>query len=1092
MAPPIAPSSSNRLRQTQFLPGAIGLGMARSPAIMNKSWMTPSRGNARAGAETRDFAPPLDSGYEGVGPSRPTGSRDDSGSDSQARNITPSSASTSGLPRIPSMLLLDNTGSPRESKGKAPMAVDPAGLGLYFNHQHQASARVPSPSPTLFEPINLAELPPLGSQVPSTRQGSSTDGGRNISPDPTFMQRMMEAKRLGPPLDVTSAQQQSRTLNFDDFIHSATEVATPSIRATPDLAALDHLVQETKGLAEVLTRATAGANSNALAQEDQANPGRTSAAAADRGRGRLTPSPASQSSSIQAARRRMPSTFDRLVSNLNSLNTQLTSFPHSVQRLSDRVDVLETASFCYVPPEVFQERFEMVDTRLVDAEQRLDEHGRRLAAVETTQAESQQRHGSHAGSVAPPDSSFGSHNSVCSATSSALIAAAIEQAETEAKLKDIEERLGDLETIALPSFARPWEIEVVLLPWGRELRGIWFSPEQQLTRPGSKPTTQDEEEAEDWTHARTLKSQFSTSTSFHSSHGPGWSSQAIHDWANDADEWLTAKACGTNGVVYYRLRSRGLVRKVSLTSPSAKDTQHAIRSAFGDLMAMISGNIKDDEDSQLYEDDAHNRTYYGLNAPFVPLRKVHKSSRLRFLTPSEMVTPAIWTAEFLASGVLMRAAGGQKRLFVTHREAYLQRAGDGHPSWTWKKLRELPRFHLDDASKGEDHLKEEAQEAQVPEGDAREACWAHHPTLDDPPPSLHSSFTSLHSHVSVVRTEPAVAAYHPGSPTEKQSHIEEERSEAESRPVQPITPISEYPTQGPMTRGRMRRQRTVSVPLTEASSAAAPGAVPMDLDRTVTAKRRVQSFEAPTNPLIDKLPVFISPQSRSRTTLVKRRRITRSSERSLSGSWLTGEQASQVPLSAQLVRAHPTWASFTPRTGSRQTSGESKAGPDGAPSPFFESAGFRGSGERKRRSEAEFLTELNAMIAEDMRKEKDTTIEDTTYGSASIGSRKRGTTPFAYATPYSGPIGVSIGMKGDHPIHHGSMDEDAIWEGVDEQDRSESEQEDEDSDEEEGSDEMDLDDDEGEIDEEEEPTARQTRRPGTRKWEADADPGMSS
>ena len=992
MAPPLA-STSARLQQSQWQASA---GMARSQLAMTKGWLA-AAGNPSAGA----YGFPIDSG---IGPSRTAGTD----AASQGQILTPSDISSSGLPKLPSCLLLD-TQDLMDGNGKRLESGQPSGLGLYFKQEDPAHAA--SPTPTVYDPIGIADLPPLGSQVPSTRQ-ASTDDGRNASPDPVFMQRLM-GNRLAPALEIPNSQ--APRINFEDFVQSATEVATPSIAAaTPDLSGLDQLVQETKGIAEILARATAVSEALPLATERQMTYTRPSTPNWGADRSRLTPSSASQPSAIQHALRHVPATLDRLASNLNSIHERLTAFPHSLQRLSDRMEVLETVSFSHVPPEEFHERFEMVDTRLVDAEQRLDEHGRRIVVVEVAHTEGQYRYDSRLAPAASPGNSFDSHHTGCSASSSALIAAAMDRAQTETKLKDIEERLGDLETVAPPSFSRPWEIEIVLLPWGRDLKGVWFASDDS-SRPESKQSSQDEEE-EGWTQARALRSQSRTSTSFHSSAQTGWSSQAIQDWANDADDWHWPKACGINGLVYRRLKSRGLVRTAVIKGPGSKETQNAIRRAFGDLMPKISGNIRKDGDSQLFEDDAHNRTYYGLNAPFVPLRKIHKSSRLRFLTPSEMVTPAIWTAEFLASGVMMRATGGQRRLYVTNREAYLQRTATDTPAWTWQTLRELPRTHFegdhlpDNSSKGE-------QEAQVSEGDANEPCWSFHPALDIPPASIHSSFASLHSHVS-IRPMPAASAFRAPSPTEVQ-RSNDEHSEFDARPVQPITPISEIPTQVPYS--RHRRQRTVSVPLTDSSASAAAAAI--DHDRA--AKRRVRSFEVPTNPLIEKLPSFMSPASREKARQGKRRRITRSRERSPSGSgWPLDQQDSadgrysrqSDELSAQMNRAHTAWTAFTPRSHQRSQSKDFEQ-----TSPFFDPSRYGDLDKQKRRDSAEFYAEINARIVKDMRKNS---IENAS--SISAGSRKRGTTPFAYATPYSGPV-----IKPDLG-HDTGMDEDEVWEGVEE------------------------------------------------------------
>ncbi|KKF97252.1 hypothetical protein CFO_g377 [Ceratocystis platani] len=101
---------------------------------------------------------------------------------------------------------------------------------------------------------------------------------------------------------------------------------------------------------------------------------------------------------------------------------------------------------------------------------------------------------------------------------------------------------------------------------------------------------------------------------------------------------------------------------------------------------------------------------------WVPLRKIHKDSRLRFLTPAEMITPAAWDVVFLKS-VLMKSS--QPRLFITQPEAYVQDRIAFDMGWSWQRLRELSRFYSEDS---------ESQE--VGEADALEECWTWNDLLD--------------------------------------------------------------------------------------------------------------------------------------------------------------------------------------------------------------------------------------------------------------------------------------------------------------------------------------------------------------------------
>jgi len=120
-------------------------------------------------------------------------------------------------------------------------------------------------------------------------------------------------------------------------------------------------------------------------------------------------------------------------------------------------------------------------------------------------------------------------------------------------------------------------------------------------------------------------------------------------------------------------------------------------------------------------------SYAGLKERFIPLRKVRKSSRLRFLSRAEMVTPAIWSAGFLESSVFMKVGEGERRLYLTTPNGYIQPA---RPGWTWSTLKSLAVYGV----------AGEVQQAQAA-GDVVEACWTRHAHLDHNS-SLHLSFKS--------------------------------------------------------------------------------------------------------------------------------------------------------------------------------------------------------------------------------------------------------------------------------------------------------------------------------------------------------------
>jgi hypothetical protein len=333
------------------------------------------------------------------------------------------------------------------------------------------------------------------------------------------------------------------------------------------------------------------------------------------------------------------------------------------------------------------------------------------------------------------------------------------------------------------------------------------------------------------------------------------------------------------------------VKKVDLTKSGAKETQEVISKAFGDLLATLSADDPDHADEENMSDEQGAASILGLKASFIPLRKIHGSSRLRFLAKSEMITPALWTAEFLASSVIMRATGGLKRLFITHRESYLQRNGPDCPSWTWPKLRQLRR-----AGAGDD----------VEEADARESSWAVHSVLDAPPLSVNTSFGSQASHHSRPLAETQLNPEQHEEVDASPPHLKQESVAALSddpffsRPKQPITPLSEFSTQPgsaqhpatphptnahqfvqqPQNQPRYNlrhHHRTVSVPLTNTSKASSAARAAQQQPRSFSAQsKRIRSFETPSNPLIAQLPSFIPSPARRRDSN-KRQKLDRPS-----------------------------------------------------------------------------------------------------------------------------------------------------------------------------------------------------------------------
>jgi hypothetical protein len=836
----------------------------------------------------------------------------------------PSQASTSGLPSIPSVCMLSRD-HPSATDTEARHDVRQSrqtvtGLGLSMMQLESAGAldRQQSLSPTIPDDNSVARAPQHTScdpEIALTRAHSIAVEANQLSSFPHgILDQVLEFNR-GLQLDV-AGDTIPDTYNPEDWIQSATEVATPSIANTPDLGVADQAVQEGKNLIDTLSRLTSNM------QQPNGSPGRQEGTTSAPGTQRLLGNSAAgpQEQLQQILRATPPPALQKLISYLAPLHNLLNSIPNvasTMRDLGSRLDMLENGSFNYVQPEAFDQTLSMYDDRLIELEHRMDEHDKHHQAIDADQSSSSDTRRRVGGVIG----SFDSNQSLQSTTSSALILAAMDRKDTERELGNIKDRLELLESAALPTTFQPWEVEVVLIPWGRDLRGIWFSPDEPM-HDTSRTTTQDSEE---WTQARGSKlgrSHLPVRESDSSPyHGPpniagsiagesesGWSSQAISDWASgSADDWLFPKACGSNNLVYKRLQSRGFIRDITLKGASSRDLQAALSHTFSDLLEHLSYTNQDG--------DAVVATYPGLRASFVPLRKVHKESRLRFLSPAEMSSSALWSAQFLAAGVIMRVSGGKKRLYVTQREAYIQHSDDLGSTWTWQELRQLPRFQPDQDSQMEGN--DEQCQPKVPEADAKEACWQYIEAYDAPPASVHSSFGSNQSVQLSMR------------PADRQWRRSITPSSIlKNKMPQPISPLSEF-----HPRPTHFRQRTAYASIVEPLA-------------TGSMKRRFNWSPVKQSS---------APQPTLHTPSVSVGRLKR--RRTANPSSL--HQEDEVPTEAQITAWGPT-----PRR-SREP-----------PSPFYSSQ--------------------PALL----RTSSDVASRPSQRSVAVVGK----STPFAYATPHSGPF----------------------------------------------------------------------------------------
>lgn len=851
---------------------------------------------------------------------------------------TPSQASTTGLPGIPSVCMLSHdqrpaaNAEPRLNVDRSRQTITGLGLSMMHLDSIETVDRQQSPTPTIPDDVNVTRALQASYSEPEIASVVSNpapfEANKGSSPSHGILDQIFEFNR-NLHLDVVG-DTIPNTYNPEDFIQSATEVATPSVRDTPDLGAADQAVQDGKNLIATLTQLTSNM------QQPYGSPSAPASATSAPGQQLLLTNspPMPQEQLHNLLRTASPQGLQKLVSYLAPLHNLLNSIPNVANTMRDlggRLDMLENGSFNYVQPEDLNQTLEMYDGRIIELEHRMDEHDKLHQAIDdqhSVSSFSRRR-------IDNVTTSFGSNNSLKSSTSSTIILAAMDRKDTEMELVNIKDRLDMLEAAAVPTTVNPWEIEVVLLPWGRELRGVWFSPDEPM-HDLSKATTQDSEE---WTQAQTSKlgqitqspkgqardtdsspqssTRLSAKGSLFSETESGWSSQAISDWASgSAEDWLFPKACGSNNLVYKRLQSRGFIRDIKLKGASARDLQISLSNAYSDLLEHLAYTDQDDDPAIV--------AYPGLRASFIPLRKVLKESKLRYLAPAEMSSSALWTAQFLAAGVMMRVSGGKKRLYVTHREAYMQQSDAMGSSWSWQELRQLPRYQPDQDSQMDGN--DEHCQPQVPEADAKEACWQFVESCDAPPASVHSSFGSNQS--VELQMRPAGRQWRRSiTPS----------SILKNKHLQPISPLSEFHPQRP----NHFRNRTASASIVEPF---APG----------SSKRRYNSSPVKQSS---------APQTISRTPSVsiarlKRRRVTNSS---------SPRPEENVPAEARA----PTW-NPTPRR-SREP-----------PSPFYSSQPVL------------------------PRAGSDLTSRPSQRSVAVAGK----STPFAYATPHSGPFVGGPGFGG--------------------------------------------------------------------------------
>jgi hypothetical protein len=607
----------------------------------------------------------------------------------------------------------------------------------------------------------------------------------------------------------SDVQLHGHTFQDEQVVQSATEVNTPSPRGSPILGSDDRFIRSADNF-HAHSSGMAASEQDSLSRHIQGSSGRAAAA--------FTTGVAVHLDTT--IHRQVQYDVERQqLSSLQSITKNSTVPPTLdtiVQHHEHRIDLLENASGSYAGVQEVQEKFDLVDERMGEVETRVEELEKSQAALNDMTNSSFRRLLQNA-----------DNGSVISDTASERISAAIDRTEIFGRLETVESQVAQVQ----PSYKNPWVAEVVFLPFGTDMKGIWFThhdfPSQRSQR---NSLVDDQTQQSRFERARSVGHR--TWEDLHWRHGK-------------ENKTMVARACGRGSKVEERLRSRGLVKTMVVRGPHFRDVDFAIREAFGGLPGILPSH-HEEADYHIPTDLAR---FDGLHSPWIPFRKLHKDSKLQFLDPSELVTPAVWTASFLSS-VAMRATGNH-RLFLTQREGYIQSSHSQDEHWTWAKLRILPRVTLDPESGHE-----------VLEGDANEPCWEWDSRLD-PPQSVHTSFSSHHSLLSIRQG----SSHRENSPA---SHQSASSSSIPSRSAT-LTPANERRPLSPLiAKLRPTHFRNNSMPSMIPTKFSPPN------------KRRIGSFDQLPAPARPSTSPQSSPVQQTATYTIantKRQRMTRSPSR---------------------------------------------------------------------------------------------------------------------------------------------------------------------------------------------------------------------
>lgn len=472
------------------------------------------------------------------------------------------------------------------------------------------------------------------------------------------------------------------------------------------------------------------------------------------------------------------------------INDNMDYLVDQVNNHEQRLDKLETGSIYNAAHDECSDKHDMADLRVTELESRMDEVEKRInedtasivSSRRATQRDDDATISVRSGPTDGPE-------------------AAADRIALQRQVEKLQARVNQLEASSVPSYSSPWEVEVVFLPF--PLKGIWLDAQDFRTPRLSAGR-------EEWTQMPNTNTRATPDPQIQT---------AYDEWAGQDAGWLLPRACVPGRLIDQRLRSRGLIKTVSVRGADARSVHLAIGNAFESVLRLMPSPASP---RSPYASDSRVDQFFGLQQSWVPLRKVHKDSRLRFLSPAELLTPVLWNSTFLTDSVVMKATGVH-RLYITQPEAYLQ---DSHllshqgleVGWSWQKLRELARVYPDSQNS--------TSGSEVPEADACEEYWSYNARLDEAPSTRHALVSPVQPHdraVTVSRTS---------------------NGSTEQFYTGPTNPLSSTTMSPILTRGQsplIQRERRGSRPPSIRAGSVPPGYVPA-MPSPARSSRRLVSY----------------------------------------------------------------------------------------------------------------------------------------------------------------------------------------------------------------------------------------------------------